>query len=78
MSSAFDVLRLEGKRAPLNAAYAIIPRNEIDAFPHDHGDGCRVLGITPTDSGMSNPVPMDFNPRPDSTPGIPTAGGWTP
>jgi len=78
MSSAFDVLRLQGKKAPLNVAYAIIPKKEIDAFPHDHGDGCRVLGITPTDSGMPNPVPSDFNPRPDSTPGIPTAGGWTP
>ena len=78
MSSAFDVLRLQGKRAPLSAAYAIIPKKEIDAFPHDRGDGCRVLGITPTDSGMANPVPVDFNPRPDSTPGIPTAGGWTP
>ena len=78
MSSAFDVLRLQGNRAPLSAAYAIIPKREIDAFPHDHGDGCRVLGITPTDSGLPNPVPSDFNPRPDSTPGIPTAGGWTP
>jgi phospholipase C len=78
MSSAFDVLRLEGKRAPLSAEYAIIPKQEIDAFPQDHGDGCRVLGITPTDSGIPNPVPSDFNPRPDSTPGIPTAGGWTP
>ncbi len=78
MSSAFDVLRLQGKRAPLDAAYAIIPKNEIDSFPHERGNGCRVLGITPTDSGMSNPVPADFNPRPDSTPGIPTAGGWTP
>ncbi len=78
MSSAFDVLRLQGKRAPLKAAYAIIPKKEIDAFPHDHGDGCRVLGITPTDSGIPNPVPSDFNPRPDSTPGIPTSGGWTP
>jgi phospholipase C len=78
MSSAFDVLRLEGKRAPLSADYAIIPKWEIDTFPHDHGEGCRLLGITPTDSGMPNPVPSDFNPRPDSTPGIPTAGGWTP
>ena len=78
MSSAFDVLRLQGRREPLSAAYAIIPKKEIDAFPHDHGDGCRVLGITPTDSGKTNPVPSDFNPRPDSTPGIPTAGGWTP
>jgi phospholipase C len=78
MSSAFDVLRLQGKRAPLDAAYAIIPKTEIDAFPHDQGRGCRMLGITPTDSGLPNPVPSDFNPRPDSTPGIPTAGGWTP
>jgi len=78
MSSAFDVLRLQGKRAPLDAAYAIIPKAEIGSFPHDHGEGCRVLGITPTDSGRPNPVPSDFNPRPDSTPGIPTAGGWTP
>jgi phospholipase C len=78
MSSAFDVLRLEGKKAPLSAQYAIIPKTEMDEFPHDHGEGCRVLGITPTDSGMPNPVPKDFNPRPDSTPGVPTAGGWTP
>ena len=78
LSSAFDVLRLEGKRAPLSAEYAIIPKQEMDTFPHDHGEGCRVLGITPTDSGRPNPVPKDFNPRPDSTPGIPTAGGWTP
>ncbi len=78
MSSAFDVSRLEGKSAPLSAEYAMIPRKEMDRFPHDRGEGCRVLGITPTDSGMPNPVPKDFNPRPDSTPGIPTAGGWTP
>jgi phospholipase C len=78
MSSAFDVLRLEGKRAPLSAAYAEIPVVGINRFPHDGGDGCRVLGITPTDRGLPNPMPKDFNPRPDSTPGIPTAGGWTP
>ena len=78
MSSAFDVLRLEGKRAPLSAEYARIPKAEVERFPHEGGEGCRVLGITPTDSGRPNPVPKDFNPRPDSTPGIPTAGGWTP
>ena len=78
MSSAFDVLRLQGKAAPLSAAYAIIPKREIDAFPHDGGNGCKVLGIAPTDSGRPNPVPSDFNPRPDSTPGNPMAGGWTP
>jgi phospholipase C len=78
MSSAFDTLRLMGKRAPLSAKYAKIPPAEIASFPHANGAGCKQLEITPTDSGIPNPVPVDFNPRPDTTPGIPTAGGWTP
>jgi phospholipase C len=78
MSSAFDTLRLEGKRAPLSAEYATIPAAEISSFPHAGGAGCKRLEITPTDSGLPNPVPPDFNPRPDTTPGVPAAGGWTP
>jgi phospholipase C len=78
MTSAFDVLRLKGKRAPLSREYARIPAAEIAHFPHADGQGCRELGITPTDSGLPNPVPADFNPRPDTTPGIPASGGWTP
>ncbi len=78
MSSAFDVLRLQGKRAPLSVKYAKIPPAEIARFPHAGGAGCKQLGITPTDAGLPNPVPADFNPRPNSTPGIPAAGGWTP
>jgi phospholipase C len=78
MTSAFDSLRLEGKRAPLSAAYATIPAAEINAFPHAGGAGCRQLEITPTDWALPNPVPADFNPRPDTTPGIPTSGDWTP
>jgi phospholipase C len=78
MTSAFDALRLEGKRAPLSAAYATIPATEINTFPHDGGAGCRRLEITPTDWALPNPVPADFNPRPDTTPGIPTSGDWTP
>jgi len=78
MSSAFDTLRLEGKRAPLSAEYAKIPPAEIATFPHASGAGCKQLEIVPTDSGLPNPVPADFNPRPDTTPGIPTAGGWKP
>ena len=78
MTSAFDTLRLEGKRAPLSAAYATIPAAEIAHFPHEGGAGCKRLQITPTDSGMPNPVPADFNPRPDTTPGIPASGNWTP
>jgi phospholipase C len=78
MSSAFDTLRLEGKNAPLSADYATIPAAEITSFPHAGSAGCKQLEIKPTDSGIANPVPADFNPRPDTTPGIPTAGGWTP
>jgi phospholipase C len=78
MVSAFDTLRLEGKRAPLTAEYAAIPQAEIDSFPHYGGAGCKQLQITPTDSGIPNPVPADFNPRPDTTPGIPASGNWTP
>jgi len=78
MTSGFDTLRLEGKRAPLSAAYATIPKADIARFPHYGGAGCKALGITPTDWGLPNPVPADFNPRPDSTPGVPTAGDWTP
>jgi len=78
MTSGFDTLRLEGKRAPLSAAYATIPKADLARFPHYGGAGCKALGITPTDWGLPNPVPADFNPRPDSTPGVPTAGDWTP
>jgi phospholipase C len=78
MNSAFDTLRLEGKSAPLSAGYATIPAAEITSFPHAGGAGCKQMEIKPTDSGIPNPVPADFNPRPDTTPGIPTAGGWTP
>jgi phospholipase C len=78
MSSAFDTLRLQGKRAPLSAEYATIPEAEIMHFPHANGEGCKRLETTPTDWALPNPVPADFNPRPDTTPGIPAAGGWTP
>jgi phospholipase C len=78
MSSAFDTLRLQGKRPPLSAEYATIPEAEITHFPHANGAGCKQLEITPTDWALPNPIPADFNPRPDTTPGIPAAGGWTP
>jgi phospholipase C len=78
MSEAFDTLRLEGRRATLSAEYAKIPAAEIARFPHLGGAGCKQLEIKPTDDGLPNPVPWDFNPRPDTTPGIPAAGGWKP
>lgn len=78
MLSGLDDLRLEGKRKPLPPSYAIIPRSEIDHYPHRNGEGCKALGITPTDWGRPNPVPSDFNPRPDSQPGTPSSGTWRP
>ena len=78
MTSAFDTLRLQGKRPPLSASYAEIPAADIAHFPHESGRGCHALEVTPTDAALPNPVPPDFNPRPDSTPGLPSAGNWTP
>jgi phospholipase C len=76
--SGFDNLRLLGKRKLLPASYATIPRTAIDTFPHMGGEGCKVLNIRTTDAGKPNPVPLDFNPRPDTTPGNPRSGNWTP
>ena len=62
MSSAFDTLRLEGKRAPLSAEYATIPTAEITRFPHADGAGCKQLQITPTDWSLPNPLPSGLQP----------------
>jgi phospholipase C len=82
MLSAFDNNRLMGKEAPLEASYAMIPTAQTLSFPQFGGEGCRILGITPTDTGLDgtviDPAPADFNPRPSVTPGIPTSGTWTP
>jgi phospholipase C len=76
MLSGLDTDRLLGKRKPLPASYAIIPEHEIESFPHFGGEGCKVLGVTPTDWGIPNPLPVDFNPRPDTEPGVPSSGTW--
>ena len=80
--SAFDNNRLLGKEAPLEAAYAMIPTSQTTTLPQFEGEGCRILGITPTDTGRDgtviDPAPADFNPRPSTNPGIPTSGTWTP
>jgi phospholipase C len=78
MTSGFDTLRLEGKRPMLSAAYARIPAAEIAASPHDGNEGCGRMEIVPTDSKLANPVPADFNPRPNTTPGVPGSGNWVP
>ena len=76
--SAFDDLRLSGRKKALSASYVTIDPAELTQFPHRGGQGCHSLQIKPTDAGLLNPVPEDFNPRPDTTPGIPAAGTWIP
>lgn len=76
--SGFDDRRLTGAVAPLPASYAMIPHRELDRFPHRDNQGCKYLHITPTDAGRPNPIPLDFNPRPASSPGVPSSGSWTP
>jgi phospholipase C len=76
--SGFSNLRLLGRSAPLPASYAEIPEADINAFPHYNGQGCSTLEIRPTDVGRPNPIPPDFNPRPDTTPGVPISGSWIP
>jgi phospholipase C len=79
--SAFDNSRLMGSSRPLPASYAMIPAADVGSLPHYGGKGCYTLNIVPTDyqnGTLLDPPPSDFNPRPASTPGIPTSGNWTP
>ena len=79
--SAFDDRRLSGAAPPLPAGYAIIPAASVASLPHYGGTGCAALQIVPTDyrnGVLTDPPPADFNPRPQSTPGVPTSGHWTP
>ena len=79
--SAFDNSRLTGEMASLPASYAMIPDAIVKSLPHYGGNGCTALNIIPTDyrgGKLMDPAPSDFNPRPGTTPGIPTSGSWTP
>ncbi len=76
--SGFSNARLLGKAKLLPADYAIIPETEMAQVKRVDGQGCRALQITPTDAGRPNPLPEDFNPRPDTTPGLPRSGTWVP
>jgi phospholipase C len=70
---------LLGIAPKLEASYAEIPAAQVTSLPHFGANGCRVLGIVPTDvtvHGLLDPAPADFNPRPSSNPGLPTSGTW--
>jgi len=77
--TAFDNGRLLGTTPILPASYAEIPESTVTTLPHAGGQGCRALQITPTDyvnGKVIDPAPADFNPRPNSNPGLPTTPGW--
>jgi len=79
--SAFDNSRLTGEMQTLPASYAEIPASIVHTLPHYGGNGCTALNIIPTDYAggkLMDPAPSDFNPRPNTTPGTPTSGTWTP
>jgi phospholipase C len=78
MFSAFDNNRLTGAAPILPSSYALIDPTVVKTLPHYNNAGCSVLGITPTDATLTNPIPSDFNPRPSTAPGIPTSGTWVP
>ena len=80
MTDAFDDSRLLGNAPRLPAEYATIPASAM-TLPQYGGHGCTALNIVRTDyvgGKLIDPAPTDFNPRPGTTPGVPTSGTWTP
>ncbi len=69
--SAFDPGRLKGSAKPLDKSYAIIDDSIVSSIPPTSNGqpyGLKQIGITPTDAGMTNHIPADFNPRPKTNP----------
>jgi hypothetical protein len=77
LTEAFDTDRLRGTRPPLPADFAAIAPAAAHSLPQYSGHGCDTLKITPTDypagtgAAAIDPPPLDFNPRPIQSPGIP-------
>ena len=66
--SGFSPSRLRGLATPLPAAYATIPSATVESFPHYSGAGCSAIGVTPTDSTLTNTIPAGFNTLPSTLP----------
>ncbi len=70
--SAFDPARLSGRAKPLPAAYTEIPDAAVGAIPPYGNQGCKMIGVVPTDiaMGVKTMIPADFNPRPKTDPTV--------
>ena len=71
--SGFDPDRLSGKTALVPASQVEIADNIVNTLPQQSGYGCKDIGIVPVDQALNihNPIPSDFNPRPNTEPGVP-------
>ena len=67
---AFSPSRLMGRADRLPSSYVMVPETLIQNLPEKSGYGCSDLGIVTTDrrQGITNAVPADFNPRPNTNP----------
>lgn len=65
---ALDPARLAGQAPPLPTSYAVIPDNIVDSLPRASGYGLKDIGVVPTGRGLPDPIPADFNPRPETDP----------
>ena len=67
---AFSTSRLMGQAEPVAASYAMVDKSDITTIPQTSGLGCANIGILPTDQqlGITNNIPVDFNPRPRTNP----------
>ena len=73
--SGFDPARLAGQAPPLPASDAELPDAAVAAIPPYANQGCKAIGMVPTDEaqGLKNNIPADFNPRPKTDPTAPAA-----
>jgi len=71
LTSAFSIKRLKGHDV-LPGSYVTIPDGDITKLPQWGTNPLKShLHIKPTDTGRTNNIPSDFNPRPSSQPGYP-------
>ena len=93
LTDAFDYGILQGTKPPLSSSLATFTSTQIATLPHlatstgATNGACAAIGMLPTDYATQadyaaatpiDPAPSDYNPRPGTAPGTPTAASWTP